>query len=196
MRVYETRVLAHGRATPLQPILELLREYFGIKSTDSKDEARQRVTGPARYCPLRTKRCRSFSTFWDWRSPASPPARSIRCKKKPLDPDSALSRAVQARRARGRILVEDLHWVDAASEVFIEALADAVVDTTTLLVLNFRPDFVAPWMQRSHYRQIGLADFSKPSARTTCFAAFWARTPRLRSLQRHHRSRAGQSLLH
>ncbi len=44
MRVYETRVLAHGRATPLQPILELLREYFGIKSANSKDEARQRVS--------------------------------------------------------------------------------------------------------------------------------------------------------
>jgi tetratricopeptide (TPR) repeat protein len=38
----------------------------------------------------------------------------------------------------------------------VEALADAVVGTTTLLVVNFRPGFTAPLMQRSHYRQINM----------------------------------------
>ena len=54
------------------------------------------------------------------------------------------------------VIVEDLHWIDAASEEFMEALADAVVGTTTLLVVNFRPGFTAPLMQRSHYRQINM----------------------------------------
>ena len=35
-------------------------------------------------------------------------------------------------------------------------LADAVIGTTTLLVVNFRPGFTAPLMQRSHYRQINM----------------------------------------
>ncbi len=48
------------------------------------------------------------------------------------------------------VLIDDLHWIDAASEEFIEALADAVVATTTLVVVNFRPGFAAPLMQRSH----------------------------------------------
>jgi adenylate cyclase len=38
----------------------------------------------------------------------------------------------------------------------VEALADAVVGTTTMLVVNFRPGFTAPLMQRSHYRQINM----------------------------------------
>ena len=38
----------------------------------------------------------------------------------------------------------------------MEAMADAVVGTTTLLVVNFRPGFTAPLMQRSHYRQINM----------------------------------------
>jgi predicted ATPase len=54
------------------------------------------------------------------------------------------------------VIIEDLHWIDAASEEFVEALADAVVGTTTLLVVNFRPGFTAPLMQRSHYRQINM----------------------------------------
>jgi predicted ATPase len=54
------------------------------------------------------------------------------------------------------VIIEDLHWIDSASVEFVEALADAVVGTKTLLVVNLRPGFVAPLMQRSHYRQIGM----------------------------------------
>jgi tetratricopeptide (TPR) repeat protein len=36
-------------------------------------------------------------------------------------------------------------------------MADAIVGTKTMLLLNFRPGLVAPWMQRSHYCQISLA---------------------------------------
>ena len=55
------------------------------------------------------------------------------------------------------LIIDDLHWIDPASEEFVESIVDAIVGTKTLLVLNFRPGFSAPWMQRSHYRQIGLA---------------------------------------
>jgi len=58
------------------------------------------------------------------------------------------------------VIIEDLHWIDIASEEFVEALADAVVGTTTLLVVNFRPGFAAPLTQRSHYRQINMRPLS------------------------------------
>src|ERR1700730_163197 len=35
MRVTEARVLAQGRATPLQPVLELMRHYFGIRGKEA-----------------------------------------------------------------------------------------------------------------------------------------------------------------
>src|SRR5262249_29412829 len=64
------------------------------------------------------------------------------------------------------VIIEDLHWIDAASEEFVEALADAVVGTTTLLVVNFRPGFTAPLMQRSHYRQINMRPLLPAQAAT------------------------------
>jgi tetratricopeptide (TPR) repeat protein len=54
------------------------------------------------------------------------------------------------------VIIEDLHWIDAASEEFVENLADAVVGTPTLLVVNFRPGFVAQLTQRSYYRQVNI----------------------------------------
>src|SRR6476620_8463642 len=34
VRVFEARVLAHGRATPFQPVLEFLRNYFGLRTQE------------------------------------------------------------------------------------------------------------------------------------------------------------------
>lgn len=62
------------------------------------------------------------------------------------------------------VLIEDLHWIDAASEEFVEALADAVVGTATLLIVNFRIGFVASFMQRSHYRQIFMPPLAAADA--------------------------------
>ena len=43
IRVFEARVLAHGRATPFQPVLELLRDYFGLRIKEAADVSRRRV---------------------------------------------------------------------------------------------------------------------------------------------------------
>ena len=81
-----------------------------------------------------------------------------------LDPKTRITQLLDFVRTLPRspgqsttvVIIEDLHWIDAASEEFVEALADAVVGTTTLLIVNFRPGFTAPLMQRSHYRQINM----------------------------------------
>jgi len=157
VRVYEARVLAHGRATPFQPVLELLRDYFGIKAAEPADEARRRVVERLGSVPTANETLPLLLEFLGLPDPAYPAPR--------LDPVVRKMRLIDLVRDVARsghrdgaavVLIEDLHWIDPASAEFVEALADAVVGTTTLLLLNFRPDFAAPWMQRSHYRQISL----------------------------------------
>ncbi len=48
IRVHEARVLSHGRATPFQPVLELLRDALSIRPTDKVEVSRQRVTAQLR----------------------------------------------------------------------------------------------------------------------------------------------------
>src|SRR5260370_25294716 len=43
IRIYEARVLAHVRATPFQPVLGLLRDYFGLRVKEPADVSRRRV---------------------------------------------------------------------------------------------------------------------------------------------------------
>jgi hypothetical protein len=58
-------------------------------------------------------------------------------------------------------LIEDLHWLDAASEEFIAQMVDAREGSRNLLLLNFRPEYHADWTQKSWYRQIPLTPLGK-----------------------------------
>jgi class 3 adenylate cyclase/tetratricopeptide (TPR) repeat protein len=166
IRVFEGRVLAHGRATPFQPVLELLRDYFGIRVKDSVDMSRSRVID--RFATLSSSEqvLLLLLDFLGLADPANPaPKLDPRARKlQLLDFVRTLARSGPSDTATV-VLIEDLHWIDAASEEFIEALADAVVGTTTLLVVNFRPGFAASFMQRSHYRQIAMPPLASEQAR-------------------------------
>ena len=157
IRVYETRVLAHGRATPFQPVLELLRDIFGIRTKEPADVLRRRVTDRLAALPSSESAVDLLLEFLGLPDSTRPAVK--------LDPKTRKTLLLDLVRTLARsgtrdavivVLIEDLHWIDEASEEFVEVLSDAVVGTRTLLVVNFRPGFAAPFMHRSHYRQIGL----------------------------------------
>jgi adenylate cyclase len=54
------------------------------------------------------------------------------------------------------LLVEDLHFADAGSEAFLKLLAAQVGQTSTLLLLNFRPDYAADWLQALPHARIRI----------------------------------------
>jgi adenylate cyclase len=155
IRVFEARVLAHGRATPFQPVLELLRDYFGLRVKEAVEVSRGRVL--ERLAALSEQ---TTFVLLEFLGLADPLRAAIKLDPKArktllLDFVRTLPRSGPAG-ATAVVIIEDLHWIDAASEEFVEALADAVVGTRTLLVVNFRPGFAAALMQRSHYRQINM----------------------------------------
>jgi predicted ATPase len=57
-------------------------------------------------------------------------------------------------------LVHARNWIDRGSEAFLENFVEAVAGTRTLVVVNFRPEYHAAWMQRSYYQQLPLAPLS------------------------------------
>jgi class 3 adenylate cyclase/tetratricopeptide (TPR) repeat protein len=157
IRVFEARVLAHGRATPFQPVLELLQDYFGIRGRDATDVSRGRVLDRLQVLNVSEQ---VSSVLLEVLGLAGPQTSGTK-----LDPKVRKTLLLDFARALPQsgppnvaavVIIEDLHWIDAASQEFIEALADAVVGTPTLLIVNFRPGFVAQLMQRSYYRQVNM----------------------------------------
>src|SRR5262249_2034944 len=137
---------------------ELMRDFFGLTEQDGDEAARRKIAGTLLLLDQAlTDALPLVFDFLGVADPADPPPR--------MEPEARqrrlLALAKQITQARSRrepalLLFEDLHWIDDGSAPFVETLVDAVPGTRTLLVLNFRPEYHAGWMQNSHYLQLPL----------------------------------------
>jgi class 3 adenylate cyclase len=156
----ETHGSAHARNLPLVPVLALLRAQLGIAAGEADDALRARVAHAlGELDPALADEGALLCEFLGLapergRAPA------------PLDPGDRqralfdlLHRMLIARsRLRPAVyLIEDLQWLDAASEQFVERLARACAGTRTLLMVNLRPGYRAPWMLEPGYHELPLA---------------------------------------
>ena len=158
MSVYEGRAVAHGKNIPFLPILELFRAYYGITSEDDDRSAREKIAG--RMVLLDLGFADALPLIFDFLGVSDPQRPAPR-----LDPDArqrqilAVMRKVIQSISEEQptvTLVEDLHWLDDASAEFLAHMVDARAGSRNLLLLNFRPEYHADWMQKSWYRQIPL----------------------------------------
>ncbi|MGC1559661.1 MAG: adenylate/guanylate cyclase domain-containing protein, partial [Bradyrhizobium sp.] len=130
IRVYEARVLAHGRATPLQPVLGLLRDYFGLRVKEAADISRRRVLDQLAALPVSEQLSPVLLELLGLADPSQPAVKLDPKTRKALLLDFVRTLPRSPRVPTAVVIIEDLHWIDAASEEFVEALADAVVGTT------------------------------------------------------------------
>lgn len=161
IRVYQSRAVAHGRNIPFLPILDLFRSCFGLAPQDDDACVREKIsTRMAELGPEFSETVPVLQSFLGAGDPDNPGPR--------LDPDVRRRQLIDVLRRLTHgsggeqptvTMIEDLHWLDAASAEFLEQMVDARADTWSLLLLNFRPEFRAEWMQKAWYRQVPLTPF-------------------------------------
>lgn len=159
--VVEARAQLYGHATPLQPMLEFLRLTFRISPSDEAAFARHRIA--ERVLELASPFEPDLPLIYEFlgvpdnampRSQLPPKARHARL----LELVRHLVR--QGGTTTSVIILEDLHWLDEASGDFVMTLAEAVAGTRTMLVLNYRSAYAAPWMDLPYCEQLPLGELS------------------------------------
>ena len=61
-------------------------------------------------------------------------------------------------------LLEDAHWIDPSSLEVFTRLVDHTPKLRACLVITFRPDFVAPWVDHAHVDLLALSRFGRRHA--------------------------------
>ena len=157
--VFEAHCPAHGKNISYLPILELFRNYFDIKTDDDAAQARKKIAGTLLL--LDGTLSESLPVLFEFMGigdPSHPPAKmDAEAKQRQLY--ELMHRTVRAQDAQGQVtitLIDDLHWVDAGSDGFVNQLVSAVAGRRSLMVLNFRPEYVAAFANRPHYQQLPL----------------------------------------
>ena len=161
------RAVAHGKDIPFMPMLEVFRNYYGITDADSDRAVREKIAGRLL---LTDESFRDLLPvvfeFFGVPDPQHPVPR--------MDPEAKqrqLFAVLRKEMREGNVasqlvtLIEDLHWMDAGSEAFLEQWVDAIAGSRSLLLVTFRPEYHAAWTSKSYYRQIPLAPLGAEAVR-------------------------------
>ena len=163
--VLETFSVSHGKAAAYLPVLDLLHGYFKIAGEDDARTRREKVGGRI--------------TILDHASEdALPYLFSLLGIVEGDDPLAQMNGQIKKRRtleAIKRILLreslnqplmvifEDLHWIDEATQEFLNLLADSIGTAQILLLVNYRPQYSHQWGSKSYYSQLRLDPLGKES---------------------------------
>ncbi len=165
--VHEAHCPAHGKTVPFLPLLELLRDVFGITDQDCDEEARKKIAGTL--ILLDDTFQETLPLVFDFLGVADPmrPVPQVDPEARQRQLFGFVRRLVQARSKQDSVilLVDDLHWIDPGSDAFILQLVEALSSTRTLLLVNFRPEYRADWMAKSYYQQLPLVPLGPEAIR-------------------------------
>jgi class 3 adenylate cyclase/tetratricopeptide (TPR) repeat protein len=144
----ETTCASYGRSMAYRPIVELLRRYLGLSDGISGDEIRNRVAEQHQFLGLEgEERSILLAHFLG----VSAPLEFLNRLSGPQLKERTLGvlRDVFLRASELApliLIVENMHWIDTASEEFLAHLAAGLPGHRTLLVLTTRPGYAAPWL--------------------------------------------------
>ena len=158
LAVYEAHCPAHGKTIPYLPLLELLRNLFGITEQDGPREARQKIAGELAL--LDDGFADDRALVLDFLGVGDPKAPALQLEPAVLQRRlfAFLRRLLQLRTQAEPIvlLIDDLHWIDPGSDLFVAQIVEAVSATHTLMLVNFRPEYQADWLRKSWVLQLPM----------------------------------------
>jgi len=137
------------------PILEPFRAYFGITLEDDERSAREKIAGRMLLLDQSFGEALPGAVRLPRGERSTAPGAAPRPEARQRQLFGVMRRVIQSvsETQPTVTLVEDLHWLDAASAEFLEHMVDARAGRRSLLLLNFRLEYRAEWMQKSWYRR-------------------------------------------
>jgi class 3 adenylate cyclase/tetratricopeptide (TPR) repeat protein/predicted transcriptional regulator len=158
----EGECLHYGEAMAYLPIVNTLRAYFDIEEDDQEAMSRKKLQ-------------QRISQLDERLMPMIPPLQELLSLKVEdegflkLEPQQRRVRIFEAiwsliiRESQNRpvvLAVEDLHWIDKASEEFLNYLIGRLGGAHVLLLLLYRPEYNNPWTSKTYYSQIRVDELT------------------------------------
>ena len=157
-RILRCRAVSYGQATPLAAVIDLLRGLFGISGEQDagvlREQVRDRIIAAgndlAHLVPaiLSVLDLPVDDPAWAELAPA---ARRLQT----LDGVTRLLIRI-SQTVPLLILIEDLHWIDSETSVFLDGFVDRISDERVFMLANYRPEFKHAWSGKPHYHAMPI----------------------------------------
>ena len=159
--------LSYGSTIPYQPFVDMIRKASRISRTDdgATVAAKMRAslehvgTDPGDALPylLRLVGIREGTETLDELEPQAIQSRTFTALRRMLLDASRNSLVVME--------LEDVHWIDATSEEFLDSLVEVMGAARLMLIVTYRSGFQPRWLEKSYATQITLRRLSDDESR-------------------------------
>jgi class 3 adenylate cyclase/tetratricopeptide (TPR) repeat protein len=156
--VLETLSVSHGKASAYLPLIDLLKNYFDLTPDDDARRRREKIGGKILILDRTLEDTLPyFFTLLEVAESDDQIARmdpEIR-RRRTLD---AIKRLLLRESLHQPLIVvfEDLHWVDDGSRALLNLLADSIGTARIMMLVNYRPEFIHNWGNKTFYTQLRL----------------------------------------
>jgi transcriptional regulator with AAA-type ATPase domain/tetratricopeptide (TPR) repeat protein len=173
----EGRCAAYWSSTPYQPVIDLVRAGFRLRETDPAATLSRKVRyglrrmglAPEQTAPL-VLRLLGLSEAAAEEASLTPEAVNVRTR------EVLRQMALQSSRRRPLVLaVEDIQWIDSASDAFLTSLIESLGGARILIIVTYRPGHVLPWIERSYVTSLSLQALGSDDCRALLEGAVPAR---------------------
>jgi class 3 adenylate cyclase/tetratricopeptide (TPR) repeat protein len=162
----EAYSISHGKATAYLPVVELLRDYFRIVGEDDERHRREKIAGKVLILErsLEDTLPYIFSLIGIQENGAELAQTDPQVWRKRTQ--DAIKRILLRESLNQPLILvfEDLHWIDAETQAFLNEMVGAIGNARILLLVNYRPEYRHEWGNRTCYSQLRLDPLSRQSA--------------------------------
>ncbi len=164
--VLETFSVSHGKASAYLPVLDLLHGYFKIAGEDDQRTRREKLTGRILALDRSMEDTLPYLFSLLGIVEGDDPLAQMDGQLKKRRTLEAIKRILLRESLNQPLMVifEDLHWIDEATQEFLNLLADSLGTAKLLLLVNYRPEYSHKWNSKTYYTQLRLDPLGKESA--------------------------------
>jgi transposase InsO family protein len=164
--ILEAGASSYGRATSYLPVSMLLRSYFklgedanlrGLRREDRRAALRTRREPLARRASARGAPWGAVENAqWDGLDPRQRRQHTLDAARRLILRESQIQPLL--------LILEDLHWIDAETQAWLDGLVDALPAAHLLLLVTYRPEYQHAWGSRTNYTQLRVDPLPRKGA--------------------------------
>jgi class 3 adenylate cyclase/tetratricopeptide (TPR) repeat protein len=183
-QILTTSPVSYGKTTPYLPVIDLLKTLFRIENRDDKREIQRKITTQVLGvdAALRSALPALFALL---------DVPVVDAERQILAPPQSRQQTVDAlNRLLSRLasiqpvclVVENLHWIDSATQEWLDGLIESLPPLRLLLLVNYRPEYQHGWGAKPYYTSLQL-DPLPPEHAGELYRALLGDEPSLRPLR-------------
>jgi predicted ATPase len=164
--VLEAYSVSHGKASAYLPVIELLKQYFGITLDDDARKRREKVIGKVLGLDRALEDTLPYLYALLGIVEGDDPLAQMDAQIRRRRTHEALKRILLRESLNQPLIIifEDLHWIDGETQALLNLLAEAIANARILMLVNYRPEYRHEWGNRSYYTQLRLDPLGRENA--------------------------------